>query len=217
METLDAVTRSALPFAVAWCAALLMVRTAVVLRRGYRVELGVAKGSARRGVLYSLTFSMLPWKKDSTRRHVWTYVAGMAMHAGVFFSLLYAAGLSFFAWPEWARPILAVFAGAGFVATLGLFLKRRSVPHMRVISSLDDFVANTMVQLFLLGAVLTAVVPDVTVPSAVALWRSAGILLLLYVPLGKIYHMLLFFVSRALFGLQFGRRGVLQHDVPISY
>ncbi len=55
------------------------------------------------------------------------------------------------------------------------------------------------------------------IDNAAMIATARAILLLLYVPLGKIYHMLLFFVSRALFGLQFGRRGVLQHDLPISY
>ena len=93
MNTLDDLTRLAFPWALAWFLLLLALRTAVVLRRGYKLELGTPKGDPRRGILYSLTFSMLPWKKDSTRRHPWTYAAGMGMHLGIFLTVVFALGL----------------------------------------------------------------------------------------------------------------------------
>ena len=212
MDTLDHFTRLVFPYALAWFLLLLALRTAVVLRRGYRLELGAPKGDPRRGILYSLTFSMLPWKKDSTRRHPWTYAAGMGMHLGLFATLVFALGRRFASWPEWSVPLFGAAAAVGLASALGLFVKRSTKVYMHAISSLDDFLANSLVQLYLLGGALTAFSE-----GANPFWRLTAVLLLVYVPLGKIYHMLLFFVSRALFGLQFGRRGVLQHDVPLSY
>ncbi|MCI0443747.1 hypothetical protein L0152_11095 [bacterium] len=212
MARLDEFAALIFPFALIWFALLMTIRTAIVLRRGYRVELGAAKGNPRRGIIYSLTFSMLPWKKDSTRRHPWTYAAGMGMHLGVFATVLFALGRLFTIWPDWVVPIFGTFAGIGFISALGLFIKRWTVIYMRSITSPDDYISNLLVQFYLFSGCLTAFLPDF-----VGLWRSATILLLIYVPLGKIYHMLLFFVSRTLFGLQFGRRGVLRHDVPLSY
>jgi hypothetical protein len=212
MTMLDAVTSALLPFAIAWFVLLMSLRTAVVLRRGYKVELGSAKGHPRRGILYSLTFSMLPWKKDSTRRHPWTYLAGMGMHLGIFLTILFALGRRFWAWPQWATWGFGVMAGIGLVSAIGLYLKRVRKPYMRAISSPDDFLSNLTVQFYLLGGALTAFIP-----SMVSLWRLAAILLLFYAPVGQIYHMLLIFVARTLFGLQFGRRGVLRHDIPVSY
>ncbi len=217
MAALDHITQLVFPYALVWFLLLLLLRTAVVLRRGYKLELGAPKGSPRRGILYSLTFSMLPWKKDSTRRHPWTYAAGMGMHLGVFLTVLFALGRRFASWPEWSLPFFGLAAGVGLVSALGLFVKRGTRSYMHAISSTDDFLANLLVQLYLLGGCLTAFLPAANTSAANTFWRLTAILLLLYVPLGKIYHMLLFFVSRALFGLQFGRRGVLQHDLPISY
>ena len=213
MEALDHLTTLAFPYALGWFVLLLILRTAVVARRGYRMELGAPKGDPRSGILYSLTFSMLPWKKDSTRRHPWTYAAGMGMHFGVFLTVIFALGRRFASWPEWSVPLFGAAAAVGLGSALGLFVKRSSRSYMLAISSADDFLANSLVQLYLLGGFLTAAFHE----PANAFWRLTTILLLLYVPLGKIYHMLLFFVSRTLFGLQFGRRGVLQHDVPISF
>ena len=212
MQVLDRLTLVVFPYALTWFFLLMILRSAVVLRRGYRVELGSPKGSPKRGILYSLTFSMLPWKKDSTRRHPWTYAAGLGMHLGIFLTILFALGRRFARWPEWALPIFGAAAAVGLLSTLGLFVKRGTKRYMQAISTRDDFCANLLVQLYLLGGCLTAFFP-----AAGAFWRLTAILLLVYVPLGKIYHMLLFFVSRTLFGLQFGRRGVLRHDLPVSF
>jgi len=212
MQAIDQLAGLLLPYALAWCFALLVVRTAVVLRRGYKVEFNTPKGDPRRGILYSLTFSMLPWKKDSSRRHPWTYVAGMAMHLGIFLTVLFALGRVFWSWPEWSAPLFGVAAGIGLAGAFSLFVKRITQKFMHAISSPDDFIANILVQLYLLGGLLAAFAPATT-----GLWHLFTVLLLIYVPVGKIYHMLLFFVSRILFGLQFGRRGVLRHDIPISY
>lgn len=209
---LDPLTQSLLPFAIIWFVVLMALRTAVVLRRGYKVELGTAKGDPRRGILYSMTFSMLPWKKDSTRRHPWSYAAGMGMHIGLATTMAFALGRRWELWPEWMTPLFGILAAVGFVSALGLFLKRTFSSYMHAISNPDDFLSSLLVQLYLLGGGLTALTP-----SAIGFWRLTAVLLLLYIPIGKIYHMVLFFVSRTLFGLQFGRRGVLQHDLPVSY
>ncbi len=212
MDTIGDLARLLWSYAVAWFLALLVLRTAVVLRRGYKVDFTIPKSDPRRGILYSLTFSMLPWRKDSSRRHPWTYVGGMLMHVGIFATLLFALGRALWSWPDWLVPIFGVVAAIGWVGTFGLFLKRITQSFMHAISSPDDYLANALVQFYLLGGVLA-----VFVPVASGLWSFSSVLLLIYVPVGKIYHMLLFFVSRILFGLQFGRRGVLQHDIPISY
>lgn len=212
MEALDALAAAALPWAGAWFLLLMGLRTAVVLRRGYRLELGPPKGSPRRGVVYSLSFSMLPWRKDSTRLHPWTYAAGMAMHVGVFAAFVFALGRRFDAWPTWVAPLFGTLAGLGWLGATGLFAKRVTQPFMRPITNPDDYISNALVQFYLLGACLTAFSD-----AWVGAWRASAVALLVYVPLGKIYHMLLFFVSRTLFGLQFGRRGVLRHGVPVSY
>ena len=136
----------------------------------------------------------------------------MGLHIGVFSSFLFALGRRFWGWPEGLVPIFGALAGIGLASSVGLLVKRGTHRYMHAISSPDDFLANSLVDLWLLGATLTAFWP-----GAVGLWRTAAVLLLLYLPLGKIYHMFLFFVSRSLFGLQFGRRGVLRHDLPVSY
>jgi len=84
--------------------------------------------------------------------------------------------------------------------------------QMRAISVPDDFVSNLAVDFYLVAGVATAFAPE-----WVGVWQLSALVLLVWIPLGKIYHMVLFFVSRLLFGWQFGRRGVIRHGKPISY
>lgn len=76
------------------------------------------KGPPKRGVLYAFTFGMMPWAKESTRRHMLAYLRGVGFHAGIF------AGLgALLVSPWWAllpQAALYLFAavtglGAGFV------------------------------------------------------------------------------------------------------
>lgn len=162
MELVYRVADLLFPIATVWFAVLATVRLAVIIHRGYRTELGAAKGDPRRGILSSLTFSMLPWRKDSTRRHPWTYAAGMGMHLGVFLTLLFASGRQVGTWPQPMVVLFGTAAGVGFASALGLFVKRGTRPPMQAISTLDDFLANVLVQLWLLTACLAAFVPAST-------------------------------------------------------
>ncbi|MDH4224323.1 MAG: hypothetical protein OEW12_01595 [Deltaproteobacteria bacterium] len=175
-------------------------------------DIAPPKGDAAKGAVYALTFAMLPWKKESTRIHWVTYTAGMAMHLGLFLAILYAlvrlAG--------WSGPGLdMVMQGAapmGWAAAFGLFVKRIFKRSMRAISTPDDFVSSLLVQGVLLGAWLTALDGGWW-----PLWKVAAMALMVYIPLGKLFHMVLFFFSRVFFGRQFGSRGVLRHAAPVSY
>ena len=212
MNLLDPATAIVLPFAWLYLILALAWRTRNLLKRPFKGERAPARGDGRFGAFYALTFAMLPWKKESTRTHWATYTAGMLMHLGIFAVVFFAAArmLNF---GEMLGALLAQTMGlTGLVMALGLFVKRVMNPAMRAISSPDDFLSNLLVDLCLLGGVLTAF-DEGNAPW----WRLSVIVLLLWIPVGKIYHMVLFFVSRVLFGLQFSHRGVIRHAKPISY
>ncbi len=92
----------------------------------------------------------------------------------------------------------------GAVAGAGLLVKRPATFALRAISTPDDYVANVLVTAFVIAAAATVRTGKFAVP-----FLAIAVLLLLYVPLGKIRHCALFFVSRITFGRFFGRRGVL--------
>ena len=186
----------------------LILLTAQVLHAlsfGRRRLLSRPAGNPGKGIIYAFGQGMLPWEKESAARHLPTYVAGILYHAGIFAAILTvlapAAGVKS---PPAAIPFLQVMMAAGFLAGAGLLFKRAVKPQMRYISCPDDFVANILVDIFLLAGLMAS-------------WHAAILLAFyivatvtfLYLPLGKIRHCFFFFYSRLLFGSYFGRRGVL--------
>lgn len=183
----------------------------IVLRKarsfGKRVNYAKATGSEAAGIRYAFVAGMMPWEKDSARKHLATYVAGVFYHIGIFAAfLLLVLDLTSIQVISDMTVGLAVLASIGCVLGLSLFVKRSTTGYLRAISHPDDFLANLLVDLFLLLAALSVFKPEF-VPALCIL----SIILLVYVPLGKIRHCCLFFVSRATFGRYFGRRSVLPH------
>lgn len=188
----------------------------IVLRKarsfGKRVNYAAATGSEAAGIRYAFVEGMMPWEKDSARKHLATYVAGVFYHTGIFaaFLLLVLSLISIQAMSHIA-VLLAVLASMGCGLGISLLIKRTVTGYLRAISHPDDFLANLLVDSFLLLAALSVFKPEF-VPAL----YIVSIVLLLYVPMGKIRHCCLFFVSRVTFGRYFGRRSVLPHPKPTA-
>jgi hypothetical protein len=130
-------------------------------------------------------------------------VAGLAFHAGVFVAMgLLAASVAGIDLGGLAVRSARIATAVGALAGLGLLGKRIASPHLRGLSSPDDFVANVLTTTFTALAAFASFDP-----RARPAWLVAAALLLLYVPVGKIRHCFLFFPSRYHLGLFFGRRG----------
>ena len=162
-------------------------------------------GDAGAGVRHAFTGAFLPWAKESASRHLGSYLAGVVYHAGIF-AMLICLLLSVAPYrppPALARA-LAVLFGAALAAGLGLLVKRLVDVALRAVSVPDDFLSNLLVDAALAAALSAALVPE-----AVFVFQLAGAALLLYAPLGKLRHMLFLLTSRRLWGVYYGRRGVL--------
>lgn len=180
---------------------------------GRRHDYAPAAGSEGRGIRYALFAGMMPWAKESARQHLPTYFTGIIYHLGIacgFIVLL--ATLSSFPYPGSAKILFTVLTAVGAVAGILLLVKRAVVASLRAISTPDDVLSNGLVTVFLIAATAALWVSRVTPAFAII-----AIVLLLYIPLGKIRHCFLFFCSRISFGRFFGRRGVLpQHTVEVE-
>lgn len=161
------------------------------------------KGS--RGIIYAFSQGMMPWEKESAGQHLLTYIAGVFYHLGIFSAIIYilslAVGLKI---SLWLIYLWRLFMAAGLISGSFLFIRRLSSPFLRTLSWPDDYAANILVDLTLLTAFL-----DTYFIGLRSMLFGMSILLFLYMPVGKIRHCFFFFYSRLLFGLFFGRRGVL--------
>lgn len=172
---------------------------------GKRRPLSRPKGKPYRGIIYALGPGMLPWEKESAAQHLPTYIAGVFYHLGIFAAILLSLSLAIHVYiPKSFLTLFQVAMASGLLAGVGLFFKRALRPALRFISCPDDFIANILVDIFLLAGFLS------TVSTAlVPFFLTTAILTFFYMPLGKIRHCFFFFYSRILFGSYFARRGIL--------
>jgi hypothetical protein len=180
-------------------------------------------GSAPGGVIYAFTGGMLPWAKESVRRHLPSFLLGLALHLGVFAGLaLLAAQMLGLPYPSSSGgagalfrvsnsdditvsvhlvPLLLVLGTAGGAS---LFVKRLADPTLRAISCPDDYISNFLATTFVALALASALAGRPTAP-----FFASAAALFLYLPLGKMRHCLFFFYTRGHFGAFFGRRGCM--------
>ncbi len=196
---------AAIPLAAFVVAAASLVRARFALGSVRRRLFAPPAGRAGAGVRYAFTTAFLPWAKESASGHALSYAAGLLYHAGIFAML---ACLLLSVTPLRPSPAvtsaLAALFGAALAAGIGLLVKRLLDVALRSLSVPDDFVANLLVD-----AALAAALAAALEPSALFVFQLMGAGLLLYAPLGKLRHMLFLLTSRRLWGVYYGRRGVL--------
>jgi hypothetical protein len=190
-----------------YCFIALVVLVARTFSFGKPLRYAKAQGSSAKGIVYAFGQGMLPWEKESASKHLPTFFAGILYHAGIFAAIFFLITvLVLVKLPDIALQIIRLLAVIGLVSGIGLLVKRSALPYMRFISCLDDYIANILVGLLLLSAILATYFYALQFAMMIV-----AIILLLYIPVGKIRHCVFFFYSRILFGMFFGRRRTLPH------
>jgi len=162
-------------------------------------------GTESAGILYSFTRGMSPAHKESAYLHLPTYTAGLVYHVGTFFSVVLL--ILFFFVPDISGLLLWIPAGylcLSCISGLFILIKRVTVGKLRTLSNPDDYFSNILVTLFQAVTVAYLLIGR---PAGCPYYLCAA-LLFLYMPLGKLKHVVYFFAARYQLGLFFGRRGV---------
>ena len=163
------------------------------------------KASAMKGFFYAFTIGMLPWKKESARLHPLVYIRGVLFHIGIltFIILLF---VSLFTDIRHLSGSMAFspFLGLGFIAGAAALVARFTDRNLRALSRPDDYISPVLVTLVLLSGLAFVL----NIASRTVFWGFVSVLCL-YLPWSKIPHVAYFFFSRTVFGVMFGRRGVL--------
>ncbi len=206
--TLLTITQLLAGAAALFCLAAFALRLRSFLRLALPADRSAPRGDPTRGAAYALTLGMMPWSKESTRRHALAYLRGVGFHLAValsFVLLLAAPWLGLL--PAALRGLIAVLTGVGALLAFLGFLSRFIEKSLRALSTPDDYFAVLLVSLFLASASLALLNP-----ALLPLFYLLGALVFVYMPLGKIRHCIYFAFSRMIFGKFFGRRGVYPHS-----
>jgi len=163
-----------------------------LVRLGHPGDFSQRTGNISRAVRYSFTGAMSPGKKESAFMHLPTYTAGLVYHTGTFLAIILfffmLAGLEA---GTVATYVFSAFLLAGALSGTGILIKRMTVSKLRSLSCADDYISNILVTAFQFVSILnlTGLVPE-------AVYFMTASLLLLYVPLGKLRHLVYFFAAR---------------------
>ena len=202
-------------FAIAatlYCIVSLLVHFVKIVRLGAPKDKSEPSGSVKEGVIYANTRAMMPDQKESAYLHLPSYATGMLFHIGLFCCLLFFV-LSFFPFfNNWIGEscwhwVLAIPPAIGTVCGLILFFRRLFSKDLKVLSMPDDFISTGLVTFFLLMTTLYLCL-STCCGSVTILYYISSILLFLYLPLGKLRHVVYYFAARYHLGLFYGWRNV---------
>lgn len=182
----------------------LLVYLIRLIRLGSPKDEAPPAGEVSPAVFYSMTGAMSPTKKESAYLHFPTYSAGILFHLGTFLSFF----LFFLLWmqipfPLFLRLLLSAFLVVTVACGFGILVKRMVKSELRSLSNPDDYLSNILVTLLQAGTILMMSLPEIR-----ASYFILASILFLYIPVGKLRHLLYFFAARYQLGFFFGWRGV---------
>ena len=185
-------------------AVIALIRQLAVAFSGGRRDYSSQTGNCRQGIVYNFTTAMKPSHKETVGNHPFKFMMGMVMHVATFLALLGivlllispATGVNYF-------TLLRFVIAAGLPAALYLLIRRLTTPNLRVMSSLEDYLAI----LATCGLLAVTVVPTITIDNLMIIYIYA-IMFFVCLPLGKLRHAVFFFAARADYGRRLGYRNV---------
>jgi len=179
-----------------------------------RVTYGVNVSYGIRGAIRSVFFWMVPFGTGGWKTHPVFTVITFVFHLSLFVSAIFLPahnyilkqkwGISLFTIPEAAGDILSVMV----MITVAMFILRRLVlPEVRIITSFHDYLILAIaVAPFITGFIAYHQFFEYKVWLIIHI--LSGEIMLIAIPLTKLSHFILFFMSRIQIGMDFGiKRG----------
>jgi len=210
--------------ALLFCLTVCFIQFFRLIKLGAPKDLSEKSGNIAAGVAYSNIGAMSPLQKESAYKHLPTYAAGILFHIGsfvVFFCfllLIFDAVWGFFFRYTLISSLVALCLLISTSCVIGLIIKRLLSKKLRFISNIDDYISVTLVTLFhLISALLfiTFAFHDVfhqyfsseAHSGIICAYFLVATLLFLYLPFGKLKHVVYYFAARYHLGFFYGRRG----------
>lgn len=206
--------------AMLFCLITCLVMLFRIIKLGAPKDLSRKAGNVTHGVMYANIGAMSPMQKESAFMHLPTYAAGIVFHIGTFISLVTYLLLlikpmwDFFFSQIWLSSAYALFLfhSAGF--GLSLLVKRYFSNKLRPISNIDDYFSNFLVSILQIftGLMFVGFASHGSISGnlhgfIICGFYALATLLFLYLPFGKLKHVVYYFAARYHLGFFYGRRG----------
>jgi nitrate reductase gamma subunit len=215
--------------AMIFCLTMCFIHFLKILKLGVPKDLSEEAGNIAEGIFYSNTGAMMPKNKESAYQHLPTYTTGIFFHIGSFIALISFFVLIFDVFTADAVSIFLfdTILISGLVAFclwvssfcgIGLIIKRILSKKLRPISNVDDYISAILVTLFqIISAILFTTYAfhfdfhkffsQDTHCGIFCTYFLVATLLFIYIPFGKLKHLVYYFAARFHLGFFYGRRG----------
>ncbi len=161
-------------------------------------------------VIYTRSFTAKPFKAATLYPKMLAYVMHIGLFAVVFLfvpHIMFFEGFLGFSWPGLPNTAIYVLGVASVVASLALLVRRLTSPVLKLISNFDDYFSWFVSTLPLVTGLIIPLRIGLRYEDLLAIHILSVVLLMIWLPFGKLGHTFLVFVTRGTTGMVFERRG----------
>ena len=161
-------------------------------------------------VIYTRSFTAEPFKKATLYPKMLAYVMHVGLFAVVFLfvpHIMFFEGFLGFDWPGIPNSVVYLFGVAAVVSGFALLVRRLTSPVLKLISNFDDYFSWLVTMMPLATGLLIPVRLGIRYETLLAIHILSVVLLMIWLPFGKLGHTFLVFITRGTTGIAFERRG----------
>ena len=162
-------------------------------------------------VIYTRAFTADPFKAATLYPKILAYVQHIGLFAVVFLfvpHIMFFQGFLGFGWPGLPNSVIYVLGVAAVVGSFALLVRRVTHPVLRLISNFDDYFSGFVAVFPFLTGLFIPVRPSfIRYEDLLAIHILSVVLLMVWLPFGKLGHTFLVFITRGTTGMVFERRG----------
>ena len=162
-------------------------------------------------VIYTRSFTADPFKPATMYPKMLAYIQHIGFFAVVFLfvpHIMFFEGFLGFGWPGLPNTAIYVFGVAAVVGSLALLVRRATSPVLKMISNFDDYFSGFVAVFPLMTGLFIPVRPSfIRYEDLLAIHILSVVLLMVWLPFGKLGHAFLVLITRGTTGMVFERRG----------
>jgi nitrate reductase gamma subunit len=153
--------------------------------------------------------------REIAKTSMFQQITGYVFHIGLFIVILlfvphieFFKGILGFGWPGVPNEIVTVSAALTIAILVALLVRRMTNPVLKAISNADDYISWIVTTAPLVTGLMAFAHLGPRYETMLAIHLLTVAALMVWIPFGKLMHMLLFIPSRAQLGVKFERRGI---------
>lgn len=161
-------------------------------------------------VIYTRSFTAKPFKRATMYPKMLAYVLHIGLFATVLLfvpHIMFFEGFLGFSWPGLPNSVIYLTGVASVVAGFALLVRRLTNPVLKLISNFDDYFSWLVTMLPFITGLMMPVRMGVRYETLLAIHILSVVVLMIWLPFGKLGHTFLVFVTRGTTGMVFERRG----------